>query len=107
MSNPTAIKLGSILDCNGMSQHVNGLTHIDEHRLDLVISREADKLITGSFVSEMIGDHFAIRSFIKAHHPPRPRKTVTYRELDAIDDDHFVSEMQVFPLFYFYGVKCV
>lgn len=99
MSNPTATKFSSILDSNGMSQHVNGVTHIDGHRLDRVISRQADKLITGSCVSKLIGDHFAIRSFIKAYRPPRPRKTVTYRELDAINDDHFVSDMLALPLF--------
>ena len=85
-----ATKFNSILDFSCMSQNVNGFTNIDGHRLDLVITREANNLITGSFVSELIGDHFAIRSFIKARRPPRPRKAVTYRELEAIDDHFFI-----------------
>jgi len=50
-------------------------------------------------ISDLISDHFAVRAFIKAHRPSRPRKKVTYRELNRIDEDRFLSDMLSLPLF--------
>ena len=98
-TNSTTTQFLSLLDSNGFSQHVKGMTHIDGHRLDLIISRESDNLISSSFVSDLIADHFAVRSFIKVHRPSRPLKKVTYRELNGIDADSFLSDMLSLPLF--------
>jgi len=98
-TNSTAIKLQSILHSFGLSQHVNGPTHLDGHTLDLVIARDTDKVITDCSVSDLICDHFAVHTFVKAHRPPRPLKKITYRELNRIDEDRFLTDLLALPLF--------
>jgi len=88
-TNSSSTKLLSLLDSHGLTQHVKGLTHVDGHRLDLIISRDSDNLVLDCAISDLISDHFAVRAFIKAHRPSRPRKKVTYRELNRIDEDRF------------------
>ena len=98
-TNSSTTKLISLLDSHGLTQHVNGLTHVDGHRLDLIISRDSDNLVTGCAVCDLISDHFSVRAFIKAHRPSRPRNKVTVRELNRIDEDCFLSDMLSLPLF--------
>ena len=98
-TNSTAIKLQSILQSFGLSQHVHGPTHLDGHTLDLIIARDSDKVITDCLVSDLICDHFAVHTFVKAHRPPRPRKVITYRELNRINDDRFLTDLLALPLF--------
>ena len=98
-TNSAAIKLQSTLHSFGLSQHVNGPTHLDGHTLDLVIARDADKVITDCLVTDLICDHFAVHTFVKAHRPPRPRKKITYRELNRIDEDLLLTDLLALPLF--------
>jgi hypothetical protein len=93
VTNSSAVKLQSILQSFGLSQHVNGPTHLDGHTLDLVIARDADKVITDCSVSDLICDHFAVHTFVKAHRPPRPRKKITYRELNRIDENSVCTKV--------------
>jgi hypothetical protein len=98
-SNSTAIKFQSILHLSGLFQHVNGPTHMDGHSLELVIYRKADNVVTDCSVSDLICDHFAVHTFVKAYRPPRPRKKITYRELHNINEENFLSDMFALPLF--------
>ena len=37
--------------------------------------------------------------FVKAHRPRRPRNNITYRELNRIDEDRFLTNLLALPLF--------
>ena len=50
-------------------------------------------------VSALKEDHFAIHTLIRAHRPVRPQKRITYRELDRIDADCFMSDLLSLSLF--------
>jgi endonuclease/exonuclease/phosphatase (EEP) superfamily protein YafD len=50
-------------------QHGKGATHIHGHTLDIVISRSSDKLVSESFISDLISDHFAVVTVV----PPTSR----------------------------------
>ena len=63
-TNSSSTKLLSLLDSHGLTQHVKGLTHVDGHRLDLIISRDSDNLVLDCAISDLISDHFAVRAFI-------------------------------------------
>jgi hypothetical protein len=68
-------------------------------QLDLVIARDADKVIADYSVTDLICDHITVPTVVKAHGPPRPRKKITYRELDRIDEDRFLADLLALPLF--------
>ena len=72
---------------------------MDGHSLELVIYRKADNVVTDCSVSDLICDHFAVHTFVKAHGPPRPRKKITYRELHNINEENFLSDMFALLLF--------
>ena len=46
----------------------------------------------------LIEDHFAVYMLVRAHRPVRPQKKITYRELDRIDADLFLSDLFTLPL---------
>jgi hypothetical protein len=52
--NSTACKFLTLLDSFGLSQHIRGITHLDGHTLDLVISRFSDNVICECMVSALI-----------------------------------------------------
>ena len=66
---PVVAKFLSTLVIFGLNQHVVDATHIDGHTLDLVITRCSDDFIYDSFVSDLISDHFAVISVVRAHKP--------------------------------------
>ena len=66
---PVVAKFLSTLVSFGLTQHIVAATHIDGHTLDLVITRSSDDFIYDSFVSDLISDHFAVISVVRAHKP--------------------------------------
>ena len=81
-------KFPSVLQSCGMMQHVKEPTHVLGHTLDVVITRDTDKIVSNIEVkdpglsdgtSKVSKDHFAVTSNANvAKHVPI-RKTVTYR----------------------------
>ena len=57
-----ARRFRDLVDSYGLCQHVKEATHVHGHTLDLVLSRQSDNLVSDAFVSELIGDHFAVIS---------------------------------------------
>lgn len=49
-------------------------------------------------VSDSLSDHYAFHWFTNAKRPVRPRKTVSLRNLKAIDMDQFASDLLFLPL---------
>jgi hypothetical protein len=86
----------SVLVSHDLVQHVKEATHIDNHTLDLVISRS--NLVSRCYASDLISDHFAVHWSIKAHRPLRPRKWVSFRNLKAIDTLSFEEDLLALPV---------
>jgi endonuclease/exonuclease/phosphatase (EEP) superfamily protein YafD len=65
------IKLNKILESFNLQQHVNGPTHKKGHTLDLIITRNEDKLVTGIRIHDpVISDHLAIHCTLQLEKPP-------------------------------------
>ena len=86
----------SILVSHDLVQHVNEATHVDNHTLDLVISRSG--LVSRCYTFDLISDHFAVHWSIKAHRPLRPRKWVSFRNLKTIDQLSFEEDLLALPV---------
>ncbi len=66
ITDPDTIKFNKILESFNLQQHINGPTHKRGHTLDLIITRNEDKLVTGTKIHDLvISDHFAIHSTLK------------------------------------------
>ena len=92
------IKCSSILESSGMRQLVNEPKHVGGHTLDVVITRDTDTIVTDVAItdpglSDNTGkvslDHFAVLFTAKAAKPAPMRKSITFRELRAINIDLF------------------
>ena len=95
---PAVAKFLSTLASFGLTQHVVDATHIDGHTLDLVITRSSDDFIYDSFVSDLISDHFAVISVVRAHKPLLLKKKISYRCFSAVDADELASDISRSPL---------
>ena len=54
--------------------------------------------MSDAFVSELISDHFAVVSVLRAHRPPLPRKVVSFRSLSSIDVDKLMADLKLIPM---------
>ena len=86
-----------------MKQHVNEPTHILEHTLDILITRDTSDVVCNVEVVDIglsdndgnvIRDHYAIKCFITQPSPATTRKTVSYRKLKSINVDSFRNDIQ-------------
>jgi hypothetical protein len=77
-------QLAELLDAFSLTQHVDGPTHSHGHTLDLVISRTEEDIVAECCVSDFISDHNAILMTMNTGRDHPPRKTVTFRNLRAI-----------------------
>jgi hypothetical protein len=62
-----------------------------------VISRLSDKLVSESFISDLISDHFAVVTVVRAHRPVVPMKSISFRSTSAIVLDRFESDIANIP----------
>ena len=101
-SDRDTIKFNSVLQSCGMLQHVKEPTHVRGHTLDVVITRETDKILSCLDVSDpglldksgkITRDHFAVVFSAHAAKPRPVRKTVSFRKLRAIDVDSFKQDI--------------
>ena len=97
-SNLVCQKFLSFLESYDLLQHVSGPTHISGHTLDLVISRSVDRLVFNCDVFDPLSDHYAVHWLANASRPVRPKKTVSLRNLKAIDMDRFATDLLCLPL---------
>ena len=81
-----------LLNCHGLTQHVQQPTHQDGHILDLVIDR-GNACICDIIVADLISDHHAVHCQLAMRKPPFKVKDITYRKLRAIDLLSFASDI--------------
>ena len=73
-----------------LTQHVNVLTHVQGHTLDLVITRNSDSFICRApFTDFPISDHFPVVCSLRVTKPPSFVSSVPVRKLRAIDPAAF------------------
>lgn len=87
-------QLADILESFGMTQHVNGETHIKGHTLDLVMSRTVEGTVASCSISDYISDHNAILVQLTTSRSHPPRISVSTRKVRGIQIpslDHDIS----------------
>ena len=93
------IKLNKILESFNLQQHVNGPTHKKGHTLDLIITRNEDKLVTGIRIHDpVISDHLAIHCTLQLEKPPLEQAEIYYRKLNNVNMDSFNEDLKVLDL---------
>ena len=100
------IKLNKILESFNLQQHVNGPTHKKGHTLDLIITRNEDKLVTGIRIHDpVISDHLAIHCTLQLEKPPLEHAEIYYRKLNNVNMDSFNEDLKVLDLNYDYDLS--
>jgi len=99
-SNPNSKKLLELINIFNLKQHVQQPTHMDNHTLDLIITRNDDGNIVRSICvrDPGISDHCSVHAKICLEKPSLPRKEIKYRYLKGINYDHFRNDIENSPL---------
>ncbi|CAB4024715.1 Hypothetical predicted protein [Paramuricea clavata] len=89
----------TIKESFNLQQHVNGPTHKKGHTLDLIITRNEDKLVTGIRIHDpVISDHLAIHCTLQLEKPPLEQAEIYYRKLNNVNMDSFNEDIKVLDL---------
>ena len=91
-SDHNAKGLNSIINSWGLTQHVQVPTHVNEHTLDLIISRSA-KFLTDIHTDQFLSDHCSILCKLQIDRPASELKQVTYRKYMHIDIESFKADL--------------
>ena len=71
-----------LLDTFNLKQHISTPTHRSGHTLDLIITREDDKIASNFIVYDpVISDHLAVHCQLAFTKPPFEKKEIHYRKL--------------------------
>lgn len=89
-----------LLASAGLKQHVSEPTHRCGHTLDVIITREADELISNIKVSrDLPSDHYAVKCNIDISRPKPVKQVVDFRELKKINISDFQDDIRNSALF--------
>ena len=79
----------------GLKQHVNVPTHVSDHTLDLMITREHYPVISGVPVADRyLSDHASVLCSLNSAKPDFVVKNIRYRQLKAIDFDALRQDVE-------------
>ena len=93
-NDPDSLKLSDLLDSLGLHQHVDQLTHIHGHTLDLVITRCSEQILKGSpCVNRFFSDHASVMCTLYSRKPGMTVKSISYRKLKSIDTQCLKSDI--------------
>ena len=82
-----------LLDTFNLKQHISTPTHRSGHTLDLIITREDDKIASNFIVYDpVISDYLAVHCQLAFTKPPFEKKEIHYRKLRSIDKTALLSE---------------
>lgn len=89
-----ACKFVDLLESLGLQQHVNQLTHVHGHTLDLIIARRAENIIHDSpRIDRYLSDHVSILCKLVSPEPPITVKKVKYRKIKSVDISALVNDL--------------
>lgn len=87
-SDRTASAFSNVTSSFGLHQHVKGPTHKNNHTLDLVFSRDNEKIVTSTEVKDDgFPDHYVVLVTLAVQKPSLPKKTITYRKIKSISTE--------------------
>ena len=84
--NSDTLHFNRMLNCFGLRQHVTFSTHTSGHLLDVVITRENDRLLLGNPVADTyISDHVSILCDLFLQKQTALKQEITFRRVRNID----------------------
>ena len=93
--NPDARTFLDLLASMGLKQHVNVLTHVSGHTLDLLMTREHDPVTSSVPVADRyLSDHASVLCSLNSAKPDCVAKIIRYRQLRAIDFDALRQDVE-------------
>jgi exonuclease III len=89
-NNVDPTKLQDLFESVGLIQHVRCLTHIGGHALDLIVTRQSDKIIETSPIADyLFSDHSPVLCQLKVEKPSWKKSHVSYHKTKSINLDAF------------------
>ena len=90
IKDPDTVKFNKILESFNLKQHINGPTHKKGHTLDLIITRNEDKFVTGVKIHDpVISDHLSIHCTLQLEKPLLEQAEIHYRKINNVNMDSF------------------
>ena len=86
--------LDDMLKSANLHHHVNDVTHIGGHTIDLVITKIDDNIVNNLSVASLLSDHFAIHLNLNVGKPPPLREFVQYRKLKSVNHQQLDVHLQ-------------
>lgn len=99
VNNNNSKKFLELINDFNLKQHVTQTTHIDNHILDLIITRHNDDIVHSISVQDPgISDHYAVHAKIHIEKPTYPRKEIQYRNLKNLNYHNLCKDINNSPL---------
>ena len=99
VNNNNSKKFLELINDFNLKQHVTQTTHIDNHILDLIITRHDDDIVHSISVQDPgISDHYAVHAKIHIEKPTYPRKEIQYRNLKNLNYHNLCKDINNSPL---------
>ena len=90
-----ALVIKDLFETFNLVQHVDFPTHRKGHTLDLVLTRKGSPNINNLHSSDVqLSDHFMLIFDIEAEVQKHEERTITYRNLKAVDNETFSNEVK-------------
>ena len=91
---PEASDLRTLLDSFGLIQHVEDVTHVCGHTLDLVITSATGNSLHSCDVSHFVSDNNAINITLRPGPLLPVRKCITFRKVKQIDSVEYSNDIK-------------
>lgn len=82
-----------LMESYGMDQHVQGVTHVAGHTLDLIFTRSMNAPSEVEIIDACLSDHMLVKCRLPLSKPSKPRREVVYRRLRDIDLRTFKTDI--------------
>ena len=93
--NSDTVKFLDLIESMSLNQHVTTPTHRSGHKLDLIITRESDSLVSTTSISGcFLSDHCTVLCKLKLSKSSLTIEEIWYRKTQAIDMDTFRAELE-------------
>ena len=83
-----------ILTQYDLAQHVTDLTHVSGNTIDLIMSRNSDKISNSAETSSLVSDHFLVKASLDVSNNNHPPHSSQFFKLKSIDLDAFEKDIR-------------
>ena len=89
-----AVRLHELLESVGLQQHVTVPTHVSEHTLDLIITRQSDLLgISKPWAGYLFSDHMPVHCQFTISKPSLRKTQISFRKMKSISVNRLCEEL--------------